>query len=162
MLGRDVITHALTTYFRHCYFVYLIVQVVEQPQAPVYKSNSSSWATVREGEPEPTRESVLKRNIVPEWDDVDNEDERPSIAGIGKVCTCLNSALAITCNVIADRQLTVIDPYCTSCGNGVQCTFEEPSKDTKEHKIIRIEIQINRSRQHRAFTITTSEKITLA
>ncbi|KAG0295156.1 Pre-mRNA-splicing factor cwc26 [Linnemannia gamsii] len=56
--------------------------VVEQPQAPVYKSNSSSWATVREGEPEPTRESVLNRNVVPEWDDVDNEDERPSIAGI--------------------------------------------------------------------------------
>ncbi|KAF9151596.1 Pre-mRNA-splicing factor cwc26 [Linnemannia schmuckeri] len=58
--------------------------VVEQPKAPVYKSNSSSWATVREGEPEPSRESVLKRNIVPEWDDVENEDERPSIAGIAR------------------------------------------------------------------------------
>ncbi|KAG0274771.1 hypothetical protein BGZ95_009480 [Linnemannia exigua] len=56
--------------------------VEKQSKAPVYKSNSSSWATVREGEPEPTRESVLKRNVVPEWDDVENEDERPSIAGI--------------------------------------------------------------------------------
>ncbi|KAF9549039.1 Pre-mRNA-splicing factor cwc26 [Mortierella hygrophila] len=56
--------------------------VVEQPKAPVYKSNSSSWSTVREGEPEPSREAVLKRNVVPEWDDVENEDERPSIAGI--------------------------------------------------------------------------------
>ncbi|KAF9338878.1 hypothetical protein BGZ91_007669 [Linnemannia elongata] len=62
--------------------------VVEQPKAPEYKSNSSSWATVREGEPEPSRESVLKRNVVPEWDDVENEDERPSIAGIGKVRAC--------------------------------------------------------------------------
>ncbi|KAF9123690.1 Pre-mRNA-splicing factor cwc26 [Mortierella sp. 14UC] len=56
--------------------------IEKQPKAPVYKSNSSSWATVREGEPEPSRESVLKRNVVPEWDDVENEDERPSIAGI--------------------------------------------------------------------------------
>ncbi|KAG0375158.1 Pre-mRNA-splicing factor cwc26 [Mortierella sp. AD032] len=56
--------------------------VENRSKAPVYKSNSSSWATVREGEPEPTRESVLKRNVVPEWDDVENEDERPSIAGI--------------------------------------------------------------------------------
>ncbi|KAG0072916.1 Pre-mRNA-splicing factor cwc26 [Linnemannia elongata] len=62
--------------------------IVEQPKAPEYKSNSSSWATVREGEPEPSRESVLKRNVVPEWDDVENEDERPSIAGIGKVRAC--------------------------------------------------------------------------
>ncbi|KAF9929019.1 Pre-mRNA-splicing factor cwc26 [Linnemannia zychae] len=54
----------------------------EQPKAPTYKSNSSSWTTVREGEPEPSRESILKRNVVPEWDDVENEDERPSIAGI--------------------------------------------------------------------------------
>ncbi|KAF9912518.1 Pre-mRNA-splicing factor cwc26 [Linnemannia zychae] len=57
--------------------------IENQPKAPVYKSNSSSWATVREGEPEASRESVLKRNVVPEWDDVENEDERPSIAGIG-------------------------------------------------------------------------------
>ncbi|KAF8948240.1 Pre-mRNA-splicing factor cwc26 [Haplosporangium gracile] len=56
--------------------------VVEQPKAPIYKSSSSSWATVREGEPEPSRESALKRNVVPEWDDVENEDERPSIVGI--------------------------------------------------------------------------------
>ncbi|KAF9104210.1 Pre-mRNA-splicing factor cwc26 [Mortierella sp. GBA35] len=56
--------------------------VIQQPKAPSYKSSSNSWATVREGEPEPTRESILKRNVVPEWDDVENEDERPSIAGI--------------------------------------------------------------------------------
>ncbi|KAF9575671.1 Pre-mRNA-splicing factor cwc26 [Mortierella alpina] len=56
--------------------------VVEEPKAPIYKSNSSSWATIREGEPEPSRESKLQRNVVPEWDDVENEDERPSIAGL--------------------------------------------------------------------------------
>ncbi|KAG0261014.1 hypothetical protein BG011_001433 [Mortierella polycephala] len=56
--------------------------VIEQPKEPAYKSNSSSWATVREGEPEPSRESVLQRNVVPEWDDVENEDERPAIAGV--------------------------------------------------------------------------------
>ncbi|KAI1312616.1 hypothetical protein EDD11_002925 [Mortierella claussenii] len=56
--------------------------VIEQPKAPVYKSNSSNWATIREGEPEPTREEKLQRNVVPEWDDVENEDERPAIAGV--------------------------------------------------------------------------------
>ncbi|KAF9956098.1 hypothetical protein BGZ72_003035 [Mortierella alpina] len=56
--------------------------VVDEPKAPVYKSNSSNWATIREGEPEPSRESALQRNVVPEWDDVENEDERPSIAGL--------------------------------------------------------------------------------
>ncbi|KAG0332411.1 Pre-mRNA-splicing factor cwc26 [Podila humilis] len=54
--------------------------VIEAPTAPVYKSSSSSWITVREGEP--TREEILQRNVVPEWDDVENEDERPAIAGI--------------------------------------------------------------------------------
>ncbi|KAG0317741.1 hypothetical protein BGZ99_006127 [Dissophora globulifera] len=57
-------------------------QVVEQPKAPQYKSNSSSWATIRQGESEPSRESILQRNVVPEWDDVENEDERPAIAGV--------------------------------------------------------------------------------
>ncbi|KAF9942357.1 Pre-mRNA-splicing factor cwc26 [Mortierella alpina] len=59
--------------------------VVDEPKAPVYKSNSSNWATIREGEPEPSRESTLQRNVVPEWDDVENEDERPSIAGLGTI-----------------------------------------------------------------------------
>ncbi|KAG0363471.1 Pre-mRNA-splicing factor of RES complex-domain-containing protein [Gamsiella multidivaricata] len=56
--------------------------IVEQPTAPKYKSSSSSWEKIREGEPEPSREAVLKRNVVPEWDDVENEDERPAIAGV--------------------------------------------------------------------------------
>ncbi|KAF9112795.1 hypothetical protein BGX27_002796 [Mortierella sp. AM989] len=56
--------------------------VVEQPKVISYKSNSSSWATIREGEPEPSREEVLQRNVVPEWDDVENIDERPAIAGV--------------------------------------------------------------------------------
>ncbi|KAF9436030.1 hypothetical protein BGZ76_004988 [Entomortierella beljakovae] len=56
--------------------------VVEQAKPVSYKSNSSSWAKIREGEPEPNREEVLQRNVIPEWDDVDNEDERPSIAGM--------------------------------------------------------------------------------
>jgi hypothetical protein len=59
-----------------------IVPALEQPKAPLYKSNSSSWHTVREGEPGP--EEAPKRNFVPEWDDVENEDERPAIAGVGK------------------------------------------------------------------------------
>ncbi|KAF8926961.1 hypothetical protein BGZ58_010742 [Dissophora ornata] len=54
----------------------------KQPKAPLYKSNSSSWATIRQGEPEQSREAVLQRNVVPEWDDVENEDERPAIAGV--------------------------------------------------------------------------------
>ncbi|KFH67400.1 hypothetical protein MVEG_06133 [Podila verticillata NRRL 6337] len=54
--------------------------VIEAPKAPAYKSSSSSWATIREGEP--SREEILQRNVVPEWDDVDNEDERPAIAGL--------------------------------------------------------------------------------
>ncbi|KAF9199612.1 hypothetical protein BGZ49_010248 [Haplosporangium sp. Z 27] len=56
--------------------------VVEEAKAISYKSNSSNWATIREGEPEPSREEILQRNVVPEWDDVENEDERPSIAGL--------------------------------------------------------------------------------
>ncbi|KAG0201460.1 hypothetical protein BGX28_005713 [Mortierella sp. GBA30] len=56
--------------------------VVDEPKAPLYKSSSSNWTTIREGEPEPSRESALQRNVVPEWDDVENEDERPSIAGV--------------------------------------------------------------------------------
>ncbi|KAG0221568.1 hypothetical protein BGX31_009736 [Mortierella sp. GBA43] len=55
--------------------------VAEQPKAPLYKSNSSNWHTVREGEPDP-KDEAPKRNFVPEWDDVENEDERPSIAGV--------------------------------------------------------------------------------
>ncbi|KAF9213664.1 hypothetical protein BGZ59_005002 [Podila verticillata] len=54
--------------------------VIEAPKAPAYKSSSSSWATIREGEP--SREEILQRNVVPEWDDVENEDERPAIAGL--------------------------------------------------------------------------------
>lgn len=54
--------------------------VIEAPKAPAYKSSSSSWATIREGEP--SREEILQRNVVPEWDDVENEDERPAIAGM--------------------------------------------------------------------------------
>ncbi|KAF9428350.1 hypothetical protein BGZ94_002691 [Podila epigama] len=54
--------------------------VVELPKEPIYKSSSSNWTTVREGEP--SREQVLQRNVLPEWDDVENEDERPAIAGI--------------------------------------------------------------------------------
>jgi hypothetical protein len=50
----------------------------------------------------------------------------------------------------------------TSCGNGVQCTSQEPTKDTKEHKTIWIEIQIDCSNQHRTFTIITSKRIALA
>ncbi|KAG0005149.1 hypothetical protein BGZ80_010281 [Entomortierella chlamydospora] len=56
--------------------------VVEKPKVISYKSTSSNWTTIREGEPEPSREAVLQRNVVPEWDDVENEDERPSIAGV--------------------------------------------------------------------------------
>lgn len=57
-----------------------LVPVIEAPKAPAYKSSSSSWATIREGEP--SREEILQRNVVPEWDDVENEDERPAIAGL--------------------------------------------------------------------------------
>ncbi|GJJ68948.1 pre-mRNA-splicing factor CWC26 [Entomortierella parvispora] len=53
---------------------------VEEKKAPAYKSNSSNWETVREGEPQEPQQP--QRNHVPEWDDVDNEDERPAIAGI--------------------------------------------------------------------------------
>ncbi|KAG0053519.1 Pre-mRNA-splicing factor cwc26 [Gryganskiella cystojenkinii] len=51
--------------------------VVEETKAPTYKSNSSNWETIREGEPQQPQ-----RNAVPEWDDVENEDERPAIAGV--------------------------------------------------------------------------------
>lgn len=57
-----------------------LVPVIEAPKAPAYKSSSNSWATIREGEP--SREEILQRNVVPEWDDVENEDERPAIAGL--------------------------------------------------------------------------------
>lgn len=56
--------------------------MVDEKRAPAYKSNSSNWEKVREGEPEEPQQP--QRNHVPEWDDVDNEDERPAIAGIGK------------------------------------------------------------------------------
>ncbi|KAF9580269.1 hypothetical protein BGW38_003149 [Lunasporangiospora selenospora] len=59
-----------------------VVVEVKQPEAPAYKSSSSSWATVREGEAGPSREETLQRNVIPEWDDVEFEDERPAIAGI--------------------------------------------------------------------------------
>ncbi|KAF9916536.1 hypothetical protein BX616_003508 [Lobosporangium transversale] len=58
------------------------IPIIEQPKAPVYKSSSSNWTTIREGEPEPSREEKLQRNVLPEWDDVEDEDERPAIAGI--------------------------------------------------------------------------------
>jgi hypothetical protein len=57
---------------------------VEQPTEPTYKSSSSNWDVIREGEPGQSREKILNRNVVPEWDDVENEDERPAIAGVGK------------------------------------------------------------------------------
>ncbi|KAF9957406.1 Pre-mRNA-splicing factor cwc26 [Mortierella alpina] len=69
--------------------------VVDEPKAPVYKSNSSNWATIREGEPEPSRESTLQRNIVPEWDDVENEDERPSIAGLVRKGSILSVSFTV-------------------------------------------------------------------
>jgi len=79
-----IITLYVFNTWRLTTFANLAVPVVELSKAPLYKSNSSSWATIREREPEPSREAVLQRNVVPEWDDVENEDERPSIAGVGK------------------------------------------------------------------------------
>lgn len=122
MLKQDAITRILTS----CSFVdfvpCLIVPVVEQPKAPEYKSNSSSWATVREGEPEPSRESVLKRNVVPEWDDVENEDERPSIAGIGKVRACSNELRLSHATSSLNAKPKSLFVVVTSCGDRVQCT----------------------------------------
>ncbi|KAF9168545.1 Pre-mRNA-splicing factor cwc26 [Actinomortierella ambigua] len=54
--------------------------VEEVKAAPtIYASKSSSWATVREGEKEA---EPPKRNYLPEWDDVENAEERPAIAGV--------------------------------------------------------------------------------
>ncbi|KAG0237102.1 Pre-mRNA-splicing factor cwc26 [Actinomortierella wolfii] len=54
--------------------------VEETPVAPtIYASKSSNWQTVREGVKD--AESP-KRNYLPEWDDVENEEERPAIAGV--------------------------------------------------------------------------------
>lgn len=109
---------------------------IEKPKAPIYKSNSSSWHTVREGEPEP--EEAPKRNFVPEWDDVENEDERPAIAGVGKnlvLRTLRNLSLESRCQhvpCLLSDAIVVETESTQRLKNPAKKTWKEPSKRTKE------------------------------
>ncbi|KAG9070158.1 hypothetical protein KI688_009490 [Linnemannia hyalina] len=120
--------------------------VVEQPKAPVYKSNSSSWSKVREGEPEPSREAVLKRNVVPEWDDVENEDERPSIAGIEHEIVRIEVQIYYPCQ---QRTFTVTTSETITLSRSPEVTFS--SARTCTVFSLTFEVKITYSPEENAF-----------